>query len=82
MPMEYRKLRVVWLVMCVPISMLLVWLKEVSYPKFEKMVLPSAGILIALAVLPWLHWRSNWMPILITTTLVAMVLALTVWATH
>ncbi len=72
--MRFRKLRTVWLVMCLPISMLLVWLKEVTYPKYEMLVLPGAGILITLAVLPWLPWPSDWVPTLLTTMLVAMVL--------
>jgi hypothetical protein len=35
-----------------------------------------------LAIVPWLHWRFSLRTLLIATTLVAMVLAIAVWASH
>src|SRR3954463_10084990 len=52
--------------MCLPIGMLLNWVREFTYPEFEKFVLPSIGILIALAALTWLPWRPR--TLLVATT--------------
>ncbi len=78
--LRFRKLRIAWLVMCLPIGMLLLWVREFTYPKFETLVLPSTGILIALAALTWLPWRFTLRTFLIATAMVAVVLGLVVWS--
>jgi hypothetical protein len=78
--MRFHKLRIAWLVMCLPIGMLLPWVREFTYPKFEKLVLPSAGILIALSALTWLRFRFTLRTLLIGTTLIAVVPGLAIYS--
>jgi len=51
--------RIAWLVGCLAIGLMLLYVREYTYPRFEKLVLPSADMLIALAVVPWLSSRFS-----------------------
>ncbi len=78
--MKYRKLRIAWSIGCVAIGVLLNVVRESTYPDFEKLVLPCAGMLTALAAAPWLHWRFSLSTLLIGITVVALLLGLILWA--
>jgi hypothetical protein len=57
--MTFRKLRIAWLIACVGVGVSLVYVREVTYPRFEKFVLPSVVILITSFVLASLAGRSR-----------------------